>query len=85
MTKTLNTTFAAALVAASVFGASAALAAPSGDYYQGGSRDQAQSQNVDMFRTNSIGDKRVVIRDGATIQQAPNSGDYQSVAPVNGR
>ena len=37
MTKTLTTTFAAALIAASAFGASAAFA--SGDYYVGGSPD----------------------------------------------
>ncbi len=78
MTKTLTTTFAAALIAASTFGASAAFA--SGDYYVGGAPAPVQSQTkVDTFRTNSIGDK------GATqVAQTYDRGDYRSVAPVNG-
>ncbi|WP_242219956.1 hypothetical protein [Shinella zoogloeoides] len=77
MTKTLNTTFAAALVAASVFGASAAFA--SGDYYVGGSPDavSSQSQNVDRFQTNSIGDKHVAIKRHAPIAQPYDHGDYR--------
>ena len=85
MTKTLNTTFAAALIAASAFGASAAFAASSGDYFPGGNREQAQSQNIDNFRTHSISDKRVLVRGAATVEQAPDRGDYRSIAPVNGR
>ena len=57
MTKSINVTFAAALLAASVFGGSAALAGGGdGDYYPGVSRDQSQtqSQNVDRFTTQSI-------------------------------
>ena len=83
MTKTLKTTFAAALIAASVFGgASAAFA--SGDYYVGGSPDAVQSQNVDAFRTNSIGNKHVVSGQSASVEQPYDRGDYRSVAPVNG-
>ncbi|WP_411033780.1 hypothetical protein [Shinella sp. BYT-45] len=78
MTKTLATTFAAALVAASAFGASAAFA--SGDYYVGGAPAPVQSQtNVDRFRTNSIGD-RVIVRD-QSAEKPYESGDYRSVAP----
>ncbi|WP_411033779.1 hypothetical protein [Shinella sp. BYT-45] len=79
MTKTLTTTFAAALVAASAFGASAAFA--SGDYYVGGAPDAVKSQNIDTVRTHSIGDKRVVIKDQSAQAQSYNSGDYRSVAP----
>ncbi|MGB3812080.1 MAG: hypothetical protein WA950_02530 [Shinella sp.] len=78
MTKTLTTTFAAALVAASAFGASAAFAG--GDYYVGGAPAPVQSQTkVDSFRTNSIGDKVT-----AQVAQPHDRGDYRSVAPVNG-
>ena len=84
MTKTLNTTFAAALVAASVFGASAAFAG--GDYYPGGSPDavKTEAQRVDTFRTNSIGDKRLVLKHTASDDQRNDRGEYRSVAPVNG-
>jgi hypothetical protein len=83
MTKTLNTTFAAALLAASVFGASATLAAPSGDYFPGGVREPAQTQNVDAFRTNSIGGSGVLIEKTASDDQRADRGEYRSVAPVN--
>ena len=83
MTKTLNTTFAAALVAASVFGASAAFAG--GDYYPGGSPDAVQSQTtIDSVRTSSIGDKRLVLKHTASDDQRNDRGEYRSVAPVNG-
>ncbi len=78
MTKTLNATFAAALVAASVFGASAAFAG--GDYYVGGSPDTVKSerQNLDTFRTNSIGDRNVVIRsEQSSVPQPYDRGDYR--------
>ncbi|WP_411033778.1 hypothetical protein [Shinella sp. BYT-45] len=82
MTKTLNATFAAALVAASVFGGSAAFA--SGDYYPGGSPDAVKTQsNIDTVRTHSIGDKRVVIKDPSYSAKPYDRGDYRSVAPVN--
>lgn len=80
---TSNTTFAAALLAASVFGASAALAAPGGDYFPGGTRQPAQAERVDSVRTHSIGDKRVLVRDNAADSQGAARGDYRSVAPVN--
>jgi len=76
MTKTINATFAAALVAASVFGASAAFAG--GDYYVGGSPDAVKS-HVDSVRTSSIGDKHVV----ATATQPSDRGDYRTMAPGN--
>ena len=76
MTKTLTTTFAAALIAASAFGASAAFAG--GDYYVGGAPApvQSQKQNVDTFRTTSIGDRAVM-----NVAQPHDRGDYRSVAP----
>ncbi|MGB3812079.1 MAG: hypothetical protein WA950_02525 [Shinella sp.] len=78
MTKTLTTTFAAALVAASAFGASAAFAG--GDYYVGGAPAPVQSQSsIDTVRTNSIGDKVTT-----QVAQPYDRGDYRSVAPVNG-
>ena len=73
MTKTLNTTFAAALLAASVFGGSAAFAAEKGDYYPGVSSEQAQS--VDMIRTHSTGN-RVVIANETAANVGPANGDY---------
>ena len=73
MTKTLNTTFAAALLAASVFGGSAAFAAEKGDYYPGVSSEQAQA--VDMIRTHSTGN-RVVIANETAANVGPANGDY---------
>ena len=86
MTKTLTKTFAAALVAASAFGASAAFAG--GDYYVGGSPDavqtQSQGQHLDRFQTNSIGNKHVVIRhQGADVQQPYDRGDYRPAGVNN--
>ena len=81
MTKSINATFAAALVAASVFGASSAFAG--GDYYVGGSPDAVKSQtHVDSFRTNSIGGKHVVIK-GQADAQSSDRGDYRTMAPGN--
>ncbi len=77
MTKTLANTFAAALVAASAFGASSALA--SGDYYVGGSPDAVKSQNVDQISTSSIGDGAAAI--GQSVAQPYDRGDYRSLAP----
>ena len=73
MTKSLTSTFAAALIASAAFGG-AALA--SGDYYQGASAQPAAS--VDLFQTSSVGE-RSVQRDDASIQvasQTPDNGDY---------
>lgn len=82
MTKTLNATFAAALVAASVFGASAAFAG--GDYYVGGSPDAVKTHtNVDMVRTSSIGNKHFVMQGQSAEAQPYDRGDYRSVAPGN--
>jgi hypothetical protein len=79
MSKTINTAIAAFL-AASAFGGSAAFAS-SGDYYQGISSEQAQKQNIDTFRTNSI-DNRIVIPNATAENVGPASGDYyQGVDP----
>ncbi len=79
MTKTLTTTFAAALVAASAFGASAAFA--SGNYYVGGSPDAVKSQSVDQVRTHSIGNK-VVVRDTTVEYKNTDRGDYRPMVPA---
>ncbi|UDF30950.1 UNVERIFIED_ORG: hypothetical protein LHK14_06355 [Roseateles sp. XES5] len=82
MTKTLKTTFAAAFVAASAFGASAAFAG--GDYYQGVSPDSAQVQQhkIDRFTTQSIHNGNVVMKAAPTSADVgPANGDYyQGVA-----
>ena len=73
MTKSLTSTFAAALIASAAFG-SAALAS-SGDYYQGSSAQPAAS--VDLFQTSSVRERS--IHDGTTFQiagQTPDNGDY---------
>ncbi|GMB82723.1 hypothetical protein NN6n1_35060 [Shinella zoogloeoides] len=77
MTKTINATFAAALVAASVFGASAAFAG--GDYYVGGSPDAVKTETrVDGFRTNSVDSNgNVVIRQQASQPKPYDRGDYR--------
>lgn len=78
MTRTLNTAFAAALAAASVFGASAALAG--GNYYVGGSPDAvkpAEHQRLDRFQTNSIDNGHVVIKRQASVPQPYDRGDYR--------
>lgn len=82
MTKTLNATVAAALVAVSVFGTSAAFAG--GDYYVGGSPDAVKTHtNVDMFRTSSIGNRHIVMQGQSAEAQPYDRGDYRSVAPRN--
>lgn len=75
MTKTLSTTFATALLAASVFGGSAALAGGDGDYYRGIDRDQAQSQTIDRVTTQSIdrSDAKFTVIVAAA---GPAKGDY---------
>ena len=75
MTKIFTNTVAAALVAASAFGASAAFAG--GDYYVGGSPDAVKTQNqkVDTFRTNSIGDRAAT--NSQSIPQPYDRGDYR--------
>ena len=73
MTKTFTNTLAAALVAASAFGASAAFAG--GDYYVGGSPDTVKSQNVEQVRTNSIGDRASA--GSQSVPQAYDRGDYR--------
>ncbi|WP_337181307.1 hypothetical protein [Shinella sp.] len=77
MTKTFNATFAAALVAASVFGASTAFAG--GTYYVGGSPDAVKTEtHVDTFRTNSVDSNgHVVIRRQASVPQPYDRGDYR--------
>ena len=77
MTKTLANTFAAALVAASTFGASAALAS-SGDYYIGGARHAVQALNIDQVRTHSVGER--AIKQMADTETA-DRGDYRTMAP----
>jgi outer membrane lipoprotein SlyB len=74
MTKSINATFAAALLAASVFGgASAALAGPGdGDYYQGLSNQTTST--IDYSTTQSI-------RNGA-VKAAPTSDE---VGPAEGK
>ena len=78
MTKTLNTTFAAALVAASVFGASAALAGD--NYYQGVSpfpANEQQSQQIDRFTTQSIRNGNGAVKAAPTSAEVGAAhGDY---------
>lgn len=76
--KTLSTNFAAALVAASAFGASAAFA--SGEYYVGGA-PSAQSQNIDTVRTHSTGE-RVAVRDTTVEYKNNDRGDYRPMVPA---
>lgn len=75
MTKTLSTTFVTALLAASVYGSTAALAGGDGEYYRGIDRDQAQSQTVDRVTTQSIGRSEAA---STTVAAAvgPADGDY---------
>ena len=80
MTKTLNITFASALLAASVFGGSAALAASDGDYYQGNSRLPVQAQSVDSFTTQSIGNGPVKVAPASDEVGAANGDYYQGVS-----
>ena len=76
MTKSINTAFAAALFAGSVFGGTAALAAGGdGDYYPGVSREQTQSQSVDRFTTQSINNGSTTITTRVK-DQGPANGDY---------
>jgi len=75
MTKIFTNTLAAALVAASAFGASAAFAG--GDYYVGGAPAPVQNQSIDRSQTNSIGTKHFVKGEGASIQQPYDRGDYR--------
>ena len=75
MTKTFTNTLAAALVAASAFGASAAFAG--GDYYVGGAPAPVQNQSIDRSQTNSIGNKHFVKGEGASVQQSYDRGDYR--------
>lgn len=75
MTKTLSTTFVTALLAASVYGSTAALAGGDGDYYRSVDRDQAQSQTIDPVTTQSVGNGDAA---SASIEVAvgPAKGDY---------
>ncbi|MEW9616757.1 hypothetical protein AB3G45_23405 [Shinella sp. S4-D37] len=75
MTKTLSTTFVTALLAASVYGSTAALAGGDGEYYRGIDRGQTQSQTVDRVTTHSIGRSEVA---STTVAAAvgPANGDY---------
>ena len=73
MTKSLTSSFAAALIASVAFG-SAALA--SGDYYQGAIAQPTAS--VDLYQTSSVGE-RSIQRDNVSVQvasQAVDHGDY---------
>jgi hypothetical protein len=74
MTKTFNATFAAALIAASAFGASAAFAAGGdGEYFSGVSSQPAQSQSIDRTATHSIGNGASV---AVNTDVGPANGDY---------
>ena len=74
--------FTAALLAASVFGGSAAFAAGNGDYYPGVSREQAPV--VDHVTTQSIGN-RVVIAGESASNVGPANGDYYQGADRHAR
>jgi hypothetical protein len=78
MTKTLNTTFAAALLAASVFGASAALAGD--DYYQGVSPQQVQNHQIDRTTTQSISNGAVKAAPTSAEVGAAQGDYYQGVS-----
>ena len=65
MTKSISVMFASTLLAASLFGGTAAMAASDGEYFQGNSRDSimdddvqtgmsAPAQPLDLFSTQSI-------------------------------
>ncbi len=69
MTKSLTSTFAAALIASAAFGG-AALAA--GDYYDGVSKDA--SSHIDRFQTSSTGDRYQAAH--GVAYQTPDQGDY---------
>ena len=72
MTKSLTSTFAAALIASATFGG-AALAA--GDYYEGASSNAAVRHNqIDRTQTNSIGERDQRLTQAPT--QHVNPGDY---------
>lgn len=75
MTKTLSTTFVTALLAASVYGSTAALAGGDGDYYRGIDRDQAQSQTIDRVTTQSIGNDDTAST-LVEVAVGPARGDY---------
>jgi hypothetical protein len=83
MTKTFNATFAAALIAASAFGASSAFAAGGdGEYFSGVSKQPVQSQSIDRTTTQSIGNDAVVV---ANTDAGPAHGDYYQGVSKNGR
>ena len=71
MTKSLPSTFAAALIASATFGG-AAIAA--GDHYEGVSPNAVHHNQIDRTQTNSIGER------DQRLTQAPvqhvNRGDY---------
>ena len=74
MTKLLNTAFAATLAAASVFGASAALAG-SGDYYAGA--QPTENVRIDRTTTHSIHNGNVVVKPAPSSEDVgPAHGDY---------
>ena len=79
MTNTFTTTFAAALVAVSALGASAAFAG--GDYYVGGAPASIASQTIDQVRTHSIGERAVK---PSAETQAADRGAYRTMAPATG-
>ncbi len=78
MTKTLNTTFSATLLAASVFGPSAALAGD--DYYQGVSPQQVQNHQIDRTTTQSIGNGAVKAAPTSAEVGAAQGDYYQGVS-----
>ena len=83
MTKTINTTFALTLIAASVFGGSAAFAG--GSYYEGVFPRSEDNRKVDTVRTNSI-DGRYIIEDrGSRVKVGPANGDYYPGVDRNAR
>lgn len=75
MTKTLSTTFVTALLAASVYGSTAALAGGDGDYYRGIERDQTQSQTIDRITTQGIGNGDAA-PSSVEVAIGPARGDY---------
>jgi hypothetical protein len=74
MTRSINGVFAAALLAASAFGASAAFASGGdGDYYQGVYPRAVEQMNVDAYATQSVS-AMPMTNDAA--ETTPGDGEY---------
>jgi len=75
MTKTLNTTFAATFIAASLLGGSLAFAG--GDYYRGVSPTSEQDQMIEARRQDRMASGYVHFQGNASAQRVgPANGDY---------